>query len=294
LTPSFDVLFLDPATVYDGEQGHAGGTEQQVARIATALAKYRKKVAVWNGRKDETLSQGVTYAPYQTPAEATNLIALRGAPIYPHLKSRRVIEWTHDAQAFKTHHPVLCVSKWQKNEVWKDPDAKVILPMLPDDLPKHAPIKGRYIYASAACKGLQATLDLWASMYHPPERNLFVTNPGYDAHKIPKRLPKNVYLLGVLPTVHDVANEMAQCEGLFFVNTFPECAPVTPALAEAIGLRAHVLSKEPCGLTEMVTGGYLTSDAGKFIREFEEPPVYPPPTKKYGTVEQWLRLLGAT
>ncbi len=291
---TYDVLFLDAVNPpYDGNGGQSGGTEQQTVRVAEALADNGLKVAVWNGVEEAKSIRGVRYANHATPTDADTLIALGGSPLFEHIKKARVIEWSHNAQAYETPFEVLCVSKWQRDEVWKG-RGKIILPLLPKHLPQHVPIKGRYIYASAACKGLDATIMMWASLYHPDHHELVITNPGYDAHKVPKRLPKNVRYLGVLPGLRDTALEMAKCEGMFFVNTFPECAPVAPALAEAIGLRAHVLSKNPCGLTEMVTGGYLTSDPQQFISDFAEAPTYRPPLKHYGTINQWMKYLRET
>lgn len=285
----FDVLFFDSVGMpYVGESCALGGTEQQTIRVAEGLAAAGKRVGVLNRTSESGTVNGVFYGPLSTRAEMDTLVILRTSQV-SRSPARRTIVWAHDVGPQQlSAGELVCVSKWQLSTYGRE--GTVIMPMLPAIQVIHTPVRGRFIYASAACKGLDVTLEMWSAL--PVKKtHLLVTNPGYDWDRVPKKLPENVTYLGVLPSISHVMEVMATCEGLFYVNTFPETAGVTPALAEAIGLRAHVLSANPCGLTEMVTGGYLTSDPDQFARDFVHPKKYPPPTKKYGTIEQWLELL---
>ena len=129
----------------------------------------------------------------------------------------------------------------------------------------------RFIYASAAIKGLRETLEMWSTLAKdlPYEARLFVTNPGYDMADLPKSWPEKVVQLGVLPSSRAVASVMATCAGLFYVNTFPETLCMTGVMAEALGLRLHVLCKHGFGgMREAVTSPLITDDEQTFRENF--------------------------
>ena len=131
----------------------------------------------------------------------------------------------------------------------------------------------RFVYASAACKGLQQTLEAWAKLPLPKDAELVVTNPGYDtyeAERIIRELqPKQVKYLGVMPSMDDVADILAESAGLFYVNTHAECTSITLAMCEALGRRVHMLCLQGLGgVKETVSSPLVTEDPKEFSRDF--------------------------
>ena len=110
---------------------------------------------------------------------------------------------------------------------------------------------GPFIYASAFMKGLErdtreverATTPVFLG---DAQLHAVHHEPGYGKLKeFPcDFLPgdENVVILHDLPP-RELAKYMATCEGLFYVNVFPETFCAVAAIANAVGCRVHVLEK---------------------------------------------------
>lgn len=270
---NFDIVIYDrvgmPFTGKSLTTEGLGGSEQHAIFLAEAFAKAgfdeeepgnrAKTVLVACNTRKTVQHEGVLYAPSESvhAVEADTLIVWRSSPVPPIVYRKLVVMATdtygpayeHFATFFDGTHDatLVCVSDWQAKgfpESWRK---RVIPPIIPNEVydlaleAKPAPKNGirKYVYASAAVKGLKETLAIWKEL-DLPRAELVVTNPGYDAQDVPKELPENVRFLGVLKSYWDVVHELHEAEALFYVNTFPETYGVTPALAEVLGCRIHI------------------------------------------------------
>ena len=204
---------------------------------------------------------------------------------------------------------LVCVSQWQASlfpETWR----KQVIPAMLDDyiyeLNSTAKNPNKFVYASAAVKGWDATLAMWKGLRsrHPElrEAELHVTTPGYDqptddgswaAHR--------VYWAGVIPP-KQLAAFMADAAGLVYVNTFPETFCAVAAIAEAVGCQCHILlaGSSEGAIRTTTQGGTVTSYPEQFEREFVE--LYngiltvenaPPNDFRVSSViPRWLEVLG--
>lgn len=191
--------------------------------------------------------------------------------------------------AFKCAYPttLVCLSQWQLGlfpKVWQA-NANVI-PMMIDDraygrgrigsaepVPK---VPKRFVYASAAMKGLDATIVKWIAMRVKYRKQmvgaeLHITT-NWDMPPIWTRVlmtkENGIVDVGRL-CPHDVEDLMATAEGLFYVNKFPETFCSIAALAEACNARAHILClNSPGGIPEATRGPWVTTDAEVFERLF--------------------------
>jgi hypothetical protein len=132
-------------------------------------------------------------------------------------------------------------------------DVQVIRPILGQhvyDLVGTPKIADRWIYPTAANKGLQATLEAWA-YGGSGERRLFVTSSGYgeEATELCARYGVR-YFPHESPTW--LALQIAKSEGVFYRNTAPECFPMTIAMARLFGCKFDVWchGHEGCGIAE--------------------------------------------
>jgi hypothetical protein len=169
------------------------------------------------------------------------------------------------------------VSEWQKNlfpSYWN----KVVIPAMIDDdvylmtsVPKNPK---RFAYASAVCKGLHETLRVWKEVKRrlvgtPHEDiELHVTGPGYDTIDLKLVEEAGAHWTGPLPT-KEMQLFIAGSAGLFFVNTFPESFCAVAAVAEAAGVRPHILClKDQGALTTTIRSNLRVSDEEHFIIDF--------------------------
>lgn len=104
----------------------------------------------------------------------------------------------------------------------------------------------RYVYGSAAMKGLAPTLELWRELkreksYHWKRAELVVCSPGYDAID-PKLLEgcKDVTIQHGLSPMGMQAL-LSASDGVFMVSTFPETFGIVFHQAEIAGKPAYVL-----------------------------------------------------
>lgn len=323
-----DVLFWCARAVpFNGftlQHGALGGSETEVVWCAEALAARGKSVVVATMARDAACANGVLYLPANElditwSAKVKALIVLRYVNELPPIEHERLIGWATDipdgvyrpiVEELKTRGGTLvCVSEWQKEQFPVPELRRVVIPNgLPDVVYERGgatPLKipGRYVYASAAQKGLDATLKLWATLRdtYPTkkawkDKELIVCSPGYDEPKDAAGRP-GVRVVGGL-SFSDLCGMIASAQGLFYVNTMPETFGIVLALAEALGTPAYM-----CGLNglggaeEVVASNTVTRDPDRFVRMVVDGvPLVHVPQDRWDfrwsrVVEQWLRVL---
>ena len=207
------------------------------------------------------------------PAETLHvrcLVISRRSSIPAHIVADRTVVYVTDAEPEGYDHlqkfPFQFVSQFQRSRFRSDPRDVVIPPILdersrpPREGDRPATIAGRWIYASGAWKGLEETLRCWPTEKPVGATELVVCNPGWGepepglCEKFGAR-----YLGQFSPT--EMARQIAMSEGMFYVNTQPECFPVLVAIAKAFGLKMHVRCSghEPCGIAEALVDQDLSA-----------------------------------
>jgi tetratricopeptide (TPR) repeat protein len=204
--------------------------------------------------------------------------------------------WTHIAP-----------SKWASDEYgklypnWK---TRIVIPYMIQDhvytFPKVPKDPNKFIYASAALKGLTRTLEEWCGIPRVSHAMLYVCVPGYDAPSNKDKTlfdSENIKFLGSL-TPEKVIEEMRTAAGMFYVNVFPETFCVSAVLAETLGCRMHILCENGFGaLKETLTSASVTDDLRTFRAEFVTSCIYDvegsPPRNfnEHEVVPQWEHAL---
>jgi glycosyltransferase involved in cell wall biosynthesis len=201
---------------------------------------------------------------------------------------------------------LVALSAWQRSlfpASWK---AEVIPYILPERVYSHEAQADphRFVYASAALKGLRETLAAWTELKEDPafvDAQLVVCTPGYDAVDEAALARAGVRFLGSLP-FDRVVQEIASSAGLFYVNRFSETFCIVAALAEALRRRVHVLClSDVGGLRETVGSPLVTTDRSEFFASFraayaepDDPRWHASPRDYHeaSVMDRWLRLTG--
>ncbi len=178
------------------------------------------------------------------------LIVERCSPAPTSIKAEQTLCWAtdtyHEGYDIQAEHTMVFVSSWQSQGFPTDKFKKrVIIPnMLPDWVYELKPNRNTpatsFIFASAASKGLKATLAYFESMRTSRDlrgAKLTVATPGYDGIKDPKA--KGVNYLGALP-FRALVKEMQATRNLLYVSTFQETFCIVAVLAEVLGLNLFV------------------------------------------------------
>lgn len=282
-----------------------GGSELEVVQLAEALAERGHKVIVANGVASDVESHGVRYVPFPfRHAEEIHARALyieRGTTlesVKQKIHADTIVIRATDimCEYYEPHRKMLSeghallvgVSQWQLRQFRAAiPGIRTLcIPPMLGPTPPTEKVKGRFVYASAPCKGLDATLRKWTEMYrkHPEMKDchLLVALPGYATGEAP---PLALYgaqdcrveYVGV-PTVEDFRKLIASAEGLYYVNEMAETFCCTAALAERSRTRTHILCQSPLfsgdermgGIPEALAGGLVTTDPELFEQLFME------------------------
>lgn len=279
------------------EAGGLGGSELEILQIAEGLTKRGYKVVIANGVTEETTERGVDFVPSRKiaaldGAHSLYIERMSGMPAMP-LVARTVVRATdvycppYDAQRpiFSRGGLLVAVSNWQAflfDSLVPPSQRRVINPIL-GPTPPTDKVAGRFVYASAPIKGLDATLAKWRRLHRDAKgrgtmkkARLVIVTPGhfdFYADRMPK-LSAADKAIGVSyegsPTPEAYRAWIASAEGLFYVNTMPETFGNVAAFAERSGTRTHILCKSGLGgLSEaIVHHELLTENEGQFDRDF--------------------------
>ncbi len=321
----YDLVLFDPCGVpYTGttfRHGGLGGSEFEAVLLAEGLAEKGFKVAVLNSFKFPTHENGVDYWPHDIlhtkTVKCKTLLMLRSFEVpYTKIEYENVRVWLTDlpnentiAQMSPWAMPgrpggVVCVSNWQRSLLPATWNTTTIYNMLPDwvyDLPAKTKTPGKNIYASAAVKGLDQTIDFWKELkknYFLKKSELFVCHPGYDAIDVEKLKANKINFLGSL-NFAQLVEELRTSQHMFFVNTMPETFGISPVLAEVLGVTPQVMYLQHSGaLTEVLSNHQrVTSNADVFQQQVFDNAKNPPelkPAKDYrvsSILPKWIKEL---
>ena len=322
MNKTYDVVFFDTIGMpytgkTPGEKG-LGGSEFQVILLAEELASSGANVLVLNTTNESKRFADVDYAPYQRVGEIDfcHYFILNRYSRIPVISSQKRFVWASDFAGPEYAHlesffdggssaTLVCLSEWQRQlfpSHWKSTVIPYMLPKWVYELELTANPK-KFVYASAALKGLTQTLDVWREIVgtdNPQGLELVVCSPGYDAPEMSQLMQTpGVKYIGSIP-FDQVAKEIASSAGLFYVNVYPETFCIVAALTEALKRRTHILCvNSKGGLPETIRSPLLTFDRNHFMRVFQrylepndenglgEPKDYRPNTIS----SQWIKLL---
>ena len=318
----FDVVIYDGVgQPYAGDTvSGIGGSEHFVIKLARALAGHGLHVLVRNNLHlpAHVTSDGVCYENRNATmeVECKTLILQRYSTLPINIAFDRLVVQVHDipdgdkianlAVFFQRLGATLvCNSEWQRSlfpSEWKS----VIIPPMLHALPEPQIDKDRtgFIYASAAMKGFDETLNKWRAfrkLYSSQlkEARLYVISSGYDTPKVIDD-PSIIYL-GALNDA-ELWAYLNRCAGMFYVNTYAETFGVTAAIAECFGTRTHIMCLGGFGaLKETLSDQrFLTDDHDHFRQNFLETygsHIKQTTTKDYRpqtTLSRWLDVLKAS
>lgn len=196
------------------------------------------------------------------------------------------------------NHFLVGVSHWQVDR-WINAGyggRTLVIPPIVPKMPKMKKVKNRFIFASAAMKGLKPTLEMWERVYPelPKGSELLVTHAGWDAPKPDTVWPEGSRYIGDKNPMQ-IRREIAQSEALFYVNEYPETFCVVAAMAEKAGCKCHILcSKGTSGIREAINSEFLTEREDVFIKNVVSPIKFTWQAKDFSVksiVEKWEGLL---
>lgn len=260
-----------------------GGSEFELILLAESLAKINKKVLVLNNNEFPSFENGVMYYPNYFLKEkkftCKNFLINRYSQltnnninfenIFIFLQDFYGPEHINYFKFIKHQYPLvqfIAVSNFLKNTLPQELNIQVIHNMIPDwvyeiNIKKNV---NKFIYASAAFKGLNETIELWKILkkqYAFKKADLYVCNPGYDQVDQNLLNKNNVHFLGNL-SFNKVVEEIASSNSLLYVNKAPETFCIVAAIANAVKTKINVLSLNNLGaLPEVLpTNKFLTQD----------------------------------
>lgn len=272
-----------------------GGSELEVTQIAEALAARGHRVVVANGVAVAGEDHGVRYIPFLSCGGygTRTLYVERGTTLHaiPEIRTDRIVIRATDimCEHYEPHREwmgsgiatLIGVSEWQLEGFRRAvPGVQTLcIPPMLGPTPPTERVKGRFVFASAPCKGLAATIAKWRSMWeaYPEMRSahLLLAMPGHAMGEAP---PLSAYdqscrieYLGV-PTIDEYRRLIASAEGLFYVNEMAETFCCAAAFAERSGTRPHILCRDGMGgIREGALSGrqgFLTTDERAFEADF--------------------------
>jgi hypothetical protein len=279
------VLFLDGAGApFDGDTPKTtglGGSEMAQIQLAEALAARGARVKVLVMRDtcyEPRTINGVTYG-HSDLSDVTTIIASRMTPVPAELAAgKRVIVSLTDMGPHKiaTCDFLVGVSRWQINRF--DTKAKKrVIPCIVEheNVDENQKIPGRFVYASARMKGLDATLAAWKNLrqFLPENAHLRVTTAGWDLPAEGSVEEAGAEWLGIL-TPEQIRQEIATARGLFYINTYPETFCAIAAIAEASRTRPCIFCPPLDGMSDPYTGKPWAGPQPGALPEVLNTPIY--------------------
>jgi len=270
-----------------------GGTEFEILLLMDEYAKLGKTVICFNNNQFASEHNGIKFIPRQhlpnLNVSCKNLITSRYSQIPSTISFDQCILWMHDVALPRAIHfdkylsnqdkySIVCPSEWSRSLFPKSWKASVIPNMIPDWVYSY-PIQKKQgcVYASAALKGLEPTLEFWnfinsQKISEPtPLTNhsqLKILSPGYDTPD-KNHFPNisNIEFLGALP-FHKVVHEIAKSEFLFYVNDMPETFCIVAVLAEILKTKVRILTLRGGGALPETINTHVYTDYIDFIDSF--------------------------
>jgi len=286
------IIFDNVGQPYTGttyRHGGLGGSEFETVLLAEGLAGLGYKVAVINGFKFPCTEYGVDYWPADylnnNKLQCKTLLVMRTSQVPTgRIEFDNLRYWLTDIPNEQQLNQLsnwlapgrpgkgVCVSAWHRSLFPSNWNFTFIYNMLPDWIYQVEPkIKNsnKYIYSSAALKGLDSTIELWREMkksYFLKKAELNVCHPGYDKVDEAKLVANKINLLGCL-SFPKLVEELQTTQSMFFINGFPETFCITAVLAETLGVLPQILVlQHPGALQETLANGdmVVVNDLEKF------------------------------
>jgi hypothetical protein len=316
-------------------QAPTGGSEWQTVVLAEALADRGYRVAVLTPDGAHARAFGVDYIPATSVAGAfqdpftgeqrpsvrlttTALVSERFGPLPPFVEfagEPRVVFDLHDLPDPRIEHimgalsmpgaSIVVHSEFTQRLLPGWPRVKVIPCMLPDefyDARSATPEmrSPRYVYGSAAMKGLEPTIALWRELKRAREKHfrkaeLIVTSPGYDA--IDPKLIEGVKDVRVVTGLSPAGMQqlLAGSDGIFMASTYPETFGIVFAQCEAAGKPARVLQLhgQEDALVTTLNHATVRGDVAAFVQSFDVRLDVTPRDFRVSThIDSWIDALG--
>lgn len=296
LNEIFDVVFFDNVgTTFTSSTPcfvGVGGSELQIILLAEYFTQKGKKVLVLNNNSFPCKENNVLYYPNEAikhkKIKCKNLIINRCSKIETNnidfsslfFLLQDIYNQEHVAyfQRIQSQYPkviFVTVSKWLKSILPQNLNIVAIHNSIPDwiyDFKPKYKNNNKFIYCSAAFKGLEETIEVWKKIKQNNQCKkieLVVSNPGYDLVDVSLLEKNKIKFLGNL-SLFDLVEEIASSAGLFYINKIPETFCIVAALANALKTRTHILCINNFGaLPEILNNNQLiTNNYNKFTEDF--------------------------
>lgn len=291
LPESFDVIIFDSVgTSFIGSTPRImgqGGSEFQEILLAEGLAKAGLSVMCINNTPYNAFQNGVWYFSPEIlnfkKLTTKRLITLRSSPIpasYIDFESHFV--WLTDLPnpsydivarmvQERPQTTIVAVSNWHKNLFpahWKK---TFVYNQIPDEVYKvrenRPKDKLKLIYASAAQKGLDETVQFWKMLkkeYAFKKSELVVLSPGYDRPS-KEAVDSKINFKGAMP-FYDTVREISSSNAMLYVNKLPETFGISPVLSEILNTPPFVLClQNPGALQETLSQPFVTNDSTQYM-----------------------------
>jgi hypothetical protein len=275
-----------------------GGAPFACIQVVKGLVERGLNVAVINDFAGDAIIGGARYVSRNIAASqkwgCKTLFQQRTGDAPPWIKRERMVVALHDKPGWhlktltdrigREQVEFVAVSKWQAGLYPAEMKCAVIPNILPDIVYETSQpwtwTPGRFIYASAASRGLAESVSLWRGLKacaRVADSTFAACAPAYDPIK---DTYSDVELLHSL-SFPELVRQMARSEGLFYYNHNSETFSIIAALAEALGRKTHVLCKyDPGAIPDTVNSQLVTRDPYQFAKDFVD---------SYGYVgEQWV------
>lgn len=272
----FDVVIYDSIGLpYNGHtRSGIGGSEFAVQRLALALVKVNYKVLVLNNVESLNVQvfDGVVYGScYCMNNIETTALLLQRCSVFPtNIDFENLVIQVHDMPGGNEHldrffrrsslkATLVAISSWQRATYPMHWNSEIIPALIPDEAynTQYCKVPGKFIYASAAMKGLKETIARWKELRFSDSK-LYVLSSGYDD---PGEFDDcSIIKLGTLSNT-ELWYHIGTSEGMFYVNTYPETFCVTAHLAEVFKTRTHILCLNGRGALDETINSELVTDS---------------------------------
>ncbi len=291
LPEEFDLIIFDSVgTPFIGSTprfGGLGGSELQEILLAEGLAKIGLNVLCINNIPYGAFQNGVWYLSTEVfgfhKFKTKALITLRNSQIpLEYIDFEKHFVWLTDLpnpnyeiiNKMVEQRPdtqIITVSQWHNSlfpQHWKK---TFIYNQIPDEVYKIKEMrhkdKIKFIYASAAQKGLDETVQFWKLIkkdYAFKKSELFVLSPGYDQPS-KNALEGKINFKGAM-NFHDTVREIASSNAMLYINKLPETFGISPVLSEILGTPPFVLClHQPGALLETLNTPYVTNNQDQYF-----------------------------
>ncbi len=325
LPEDFDVIIFDSiGTPFIGSTprlGGLGGSEFQEILLAEGLSKLGLNVLCINNTPYGAFQNGVWYFSPEIFSckkfKTKCLITLRNSQIpIEYIDFEKHFVWLTDLPnpnyeiinkmvEQRPNTQIITVSQWHNSLFPGNWKKTFIYNQIPDEVYNLKEFKQKdktkFIYASAAQKGLDETVNFWKILkkeYAFKKSELVVLSPGYDQPS-KEAIDGKIIFKGAMP-FYDTVREISSSNAMLYVNKLPETFGISPVLAEILQCPPFVLClNQPGALLETLNTPYVTNNQEQYFQwllDFSKNPnkyISSPKDYKTSTImPMWREVLG--